>query len=153
MTWSPTRDPGIRLADVARKLGVTRQTVYHYIPNARALLMASTMRAVDGFIDQVADHVSGQQEAAVISLTSDTASAFCLSVLHRMSVDWTLHGFGTAALTQLAEMVLRVVQSLLTDPGPGPRAGDSLRNFVVQWLGPAILHQRNAALRRLFDGH
>lgn len=49
----------IRLADVARKLGVTRQTVYRYFPNADALLMASAMRAVDGFIDQVVDYVSG----------------------------------------------------------------------------------------------
>jgi AcrR family transcriptional regulator len=49
----------IRLADVARRLGVTRQTVYRYFPNADALLMASAMRAVDGFIDQVVDHVSG----------------------------------------------------------------------------------------------
>jgi AcrR family transcriptional regulator len=47
------------LADVARKLGVTRQTVYRYFPNADALLIASSMRAVNGFIDQVADHVGG----------------------------------------------------------------------------------------------
>ncbi len=49
----------IRLADVARKLGVTRQTVYRYFPNADALLIASSMRAVNGFIDQLVDHVSG----------------------------------------------------------------------------------------------
>lgn len=49
----------IRLADVARRLGVTRQTVYRYFPNADALLMASAMRAVDGFIDQVVDYVRG----------------------------------------------------------------------------------------------
>jgi AcrR family transcriptional regulator len=52
----------IRLADVARRLGVTRQTVYRYFPNADALLMASAMRAVDGFIDQVVDHVSGNSD-------------------------------------------------------------------------------------------
>lgn len=50
---------GLRLADVARRLGVTRQTVYRYFPNADALLMASSMRAVDGFIDQAVDHVRG----------------------------------------------------------------------------------------------
>ncbi|AYE96729.1 TetR family transcriptional regulator [Mycobacterium paragordonae] len=51
--------PAIRLADVARKLGVTRQTVYRYFPNADALLIASGMRAVDGFLDQLAEHVRG----------------------------------------------------------------------------------------------
>jgi AcrR family transcriptional regulator len=53
------RGAAIRLADIARRLGVTRQTVYRYFPNADALLIASAMRAVNGFIDQVADHVSG----------------------------------------------------------------------------------------------
>lgn len=51
------RGSAIRLADVARRLGVTRQTVYRYFPNADALLIASAMRAVDGFIDQVVEHV------------------------------------------------------------------------------------------------
>jgi AcrR family transcriptional regulator len=51
--------PALRLADVARKLGVTRQTVYRYFPNADALLMTSAMRAANGFIDQIVDHVSG----------------------------------------------------------------------------------------------
>ncbi|HZQ32646.1 MAG TPA: TetR/AcrR family transcriptional regulator [Mycobacterium sp.] len=168
----------IRLADVARRLGVTRQTVYRYFPNADALLIASAMRAVNGFIDQVADHVSGLNDPvtavvesvafgvenlsgdpqlesvltrrdegeAVTSLTSDTAIAFCLSVFHRLDVDWKLHGFDTAALRELAEMTLRTVQSLLTDPGQVPRQGLALRRFVARWLGPAILYPRLASL-------
>ncbi|MBY0288586.1 MAG: TetR/AcrR family transcriptional regulator [Mycobacteriaceae bacterium] len=168
----------IRLADVARRLGVTRQTVYRYFPNADALLIASAMRAVNGFIDQVAEHVSGVNDPvtavveaisfgvenlsgdpqlenlltrrdegeAVTSLTSDTAIAFCLSVFQRLDVDWTLHGFDTAALRELAEMTLRTVQSLLTDPGQRQRDGDTLRRFVARWLGPAILYPRMTSL-------
>ena len=168
----------IRLADVARRLGVTRQTVYRYFPNADALLIASAMRAVNGFIDQVADHVSGVNDPvtavveaisfgvenlsgdpqlenlltrrdegeAVTSLTSDTAIAFCLSVFQRLDVDWKLHGFDTAALRDLAEMTLRTVQSLLTDPGQRQRDGDTLRHFVARWLGPAILYPRMTSL-------
>ena len=168
----------IRLADVARRLGVTRQTVYHYFPNADALLIASAMRSVNGFIDQVADHVSGLDDPVVAivesvsfgienlsgdpqlenlltrrdegeiatSLTSDTAIAFCLSVFDRLDVDWKVHGFDTAALHELAEMTLRTVQSLLTDPGPVPRNGLGLRRFVARWLGPAILYPRLASL-------
>lgn len=56
--------PGIRLADVARRLGVTRQTVYRYFPNADALLIASSMRAVNGFIDQVVAHARGIEDPA-----------------------------------------------------------------------------------------
>ncbi|OBJ92117.1 TetR family transcriptional regulator [Mycolicibacterium conceptionense] len=168
----------IRLADVARRLGVTRQTVYRYFPNADALLIASAMRAVNGFIDQVADHVAGLKDPvtamvesiafgienlsgdpqleglltgrddgeAVVSLTSDTAIAFCLSVLHRLDVDWPLHGFDDHTLRELAEMTLRTVQSMLTDPGQVPRSGAALRRFIARWLGPAILYPRWEAL-------
>ncbi|MBV8928268.1 MAG: TetR/AcrR family transcriptional regulator [Mycobacteriaceae bacterium] len=168
----------IRLADVARRLGVTRQTVYRYFPNADALLIASAMRAVNGFIDQVADHANGLNDPvtaivesvsfgvenlsgdpqlenlltrrdegeAATSLTSDTAIAFCLSVFHRLDVDWELHGFDSATLRELAEMTLRTVQSLLTDPGQEPRMGLALRRFVARWLGPAILYPRLTSL-------
>lgn len=169
---------GIRLADVARRLGVTRQTVYRYFPNADALLIASSMRAVNGFVDQVAAHVDGLRDPvtaviecvafgvenlagdpqleglltgrdgveAATSLTSDTAISFCLNAFHRLDVDWELHGFDTAALRDLAEMTLRTVQSLLTDPGQTPRKGPVLRRFVARWLGPAVLHPRLASL-------
>jgi len=168
----------IRLADVARTLGVTRQTVYRYFPNADALLIASAMRAVDGFIDQVAEHVRGLNDPvtaivesvsfgienlagdpqleklltrphegeAVTSLTSDTAITFCLSVFHRFDVDWTLHGFDTTALHELAEMTLRTVQSLLIDPVQPSRDGIALRRFLTRWLGPAILYPRLTSL-------
>lgn len=168
----------IRLADVARRLGVTRQTVYRYFPNADALLIASAMRAVDGFIDQAVQRASGQNDPvtalvecvsfgienlsgdpqledlltrrqegdAVTSLTSDTAIAFCLSVFHRLDVDWKLHGFDTTALRELAEMTLRTVHSILTDPGQRQRDGIALRRFVARWLGPAILYPRMTSL-------
>jgi AcrR family transcriptional regulator len=168
----------IRLADIARRLGVTRQTVYRYFPNADAMLIASAMRSVNGFIDQVADHVSGLNDPvtaivesvsfgveslsgdpqlerlltrraegeAVTSLTSDTAIAFCLSVFNRLDVDWNLHGFDAIALRELAEMTLRTVQSLLTDPGQTPRKGLALRRFIARWLGPAILYPRMTSL-------
>jgi AcrR family transcriptional regulator len=168
----------IRLADVARRLGVTRQTVYRYFPNADALLIASAMRAVDGFIDQAVRRASGQNDPVialvecisfgienlvgdpqleslltrrqegedVTSLTSDTAIAFCLSVLQRLDVDWKLHGFDMTALRELAEMTLRTVQSLLTDPGQPPRDEFALRRFVARWLGPAILYPRMTSL-------
>lgn len=168
----------IRLADVARRLGVTRQTVYRYFPNADALLIASAMRAVNGFIDQLVEHVSGVSDPvmavvesvsfgvenlsgdpqlenlltrrdegeAIISMTSDTAIAFCLSVFHRFDVDWQLHGFDTVALRELAEITLRTVHSMLTDRGSAPRRGPELHRFIVRWLGAAILYPRLVSL-------
>ncbi|UXA13983.1 TetR/AcrR family transcriptional regulator [Mycobacterium sp. SMC-8] len=49
----------MRLTDVARALGVTRQTVYRYFPGPEAIVVACAMRAADGFIDQLAAHVRG----------------------------------------------------------------------------------------------
>ena len=172
------RGSAIRLADVARRLGVTRQTVYRYFTNVDALLIASSMRAVNGFIDQVANHVGGVKDPvtaivesvsfglenlggdpqlenlltrrdegeAATSLASDTAIAFCLSVFHRFDVDWQLHGFDATGLRELAEMTLRTVQSLLTDPGQVSRRDLPLRRFVARWLGPAILYPRMTSL-------
>lgn len=138
-----------------------------YFPNSDALAIANAMRAVNGFIDPIADHVNGlnvpvaavgksvsfgvenlsgdpqldgllarrDDGEAIVSLTSDTAITFCLSVFHRFDVDWKLHGFDSAALREIAEMT---VQSLLTDPGQAPRTGLALRRFIARWLGPAI---------------
>lgn len=81
--------PAIRLADVARKLGVTRQTVYRYFPNADALLIASGMRAVDGFLDQLAEHVRGLNDPV-------TAVVECVSFgLENLSGDPQLEGLLT----------------------------------------------------------
>lgn len=53
----------MRIADVARSLGVTRQTVYRYFPSTEALLLATVMRSGDGFLDQLANHVGGETDA------------------------------------------------------------------------------------------
>jgi AcrR family transcriptional regulator len=59
------RGTSVRIADVARTLGVTRQTVYRYFPGTEELLLASGMRTAHGFLDQLADHISGVTEPAV----------------------------------------------------------------------------------------
>jgi AcrR family transcriptional regulator len=58
------RGSSVRIADVARTLGVTRQTVYRYFPGNEELLLASAMRSAHGFLDQLAEHISGLTEPA-----------------------------------------------------------------------------------------
>lgn len=168
------RGPSLRMADVARALGVTRQTVYRYFPSAEALLIVCAMRSADGFLDQFAAHLSDVTEPAeaivegvafaveqlagdrqfdhVLStrtqdgssamLTSDTAMTFGRSMLHQLNVDWEQHGYDEAALDELAEIGLRTLHSLLTDPGQPPRTGIELRRFVARWLGPVIMYPK-----------
>lgn len=56
------RGSAMRIADVARSLGVTRQTVYRYFPGTEALLLATAMRSGDGFLEQLANHLRGESD-------------------------------------------------------------------------------------------
>ncbi len=58
------RGSAVRIADVARTLGVTRQTVYRYFPSSEELLLSCGMRSADGFLDQLAERTSGLTEPA-----------------------------------------------------------------------------------------
>jgi AcrR family transcriptional regulator len=58
------RGSAVRIADVARTLGVTRQTVYRYFPSSEELLLSSGMRSADGFLDQLAERTRGLTEPA-----------------------------------------------------------------------------------------
>lgn len=86
------RGSALRIADVARVLGVTRQTVYRYFPGTQALLVASAMRSADGFLDRMAAHLDGVTDPvvaitegmafAVEELASDNQVEFVLNQRH-----------------------------------------------------------------------
>ncbi|WP_062991767.1 TetR/AcrR family transcriptional regulator [Nocardia anaemiae] len=52
------------VAEVARDLGVTRQTVYRYFPSAEALLTATAIAQTTHFLDVLAEHVSQIRDPA-----------------------------------------------------------------------------------------
>ena len=158
------------IADVARTLGVTRQTVYRYFPSTDALLVASAQRAASGFLDRLADHLQGvtdPQEAVAEGIatalewlprdkhmgllltpgrasafsqtvTSDVALEFANSMLRRFDVDWRALGFADNDLDELAEHLLRIIQSFIIDPGRPPRRGAELRNYLRRWVGASL---------------
>lgn len=64
----------MRIADVARALGVTRQTVYRYFPGTQALLVATALRSADGFLDRLTAHLSGVTDP-VVAVTEGFAFA------------------------------------------------------------------------------
>jgi AcrR family transcriptional regulator len=164
------RGPAMRIADVARALGVTRQTVCRYFPGTQALRVATAMRSADGFLDRLATQIDGVTDPVVamtegmafaieqlasdnqvafvlrhrggqsVSIVSDTALAFGRSMLHRFEIDWEHYGFDEAGLDELNEFGLRVLHSFLTDPGRPPRSGADLRRYLTRWIGPAIAY-------------
>jgi AcrR family transcriptional regulator len=160
----------ISIADVARTLGVTRQTVYRYFPSTDALLQAAAVQAANGYLDRLAGHLAGvtdPAEAAVegiattlewlpsdkhmelllgpdragaftADVTSDLAVQFARTMLSRFDVDWAGIGFSDDDLDELAEHLLRIIQSFVIDPGRPPRTKAGLRQYLRRWVGPAL---------------
>jgi len=164
------RGADLSIADVARTLGVTRQTVYRYFPSTDALLRAAAMDSASGFLDRVATHLAGITDPAEAvteaiatavewlpndkhmglllgpgrantfsaEVTSDVAMQFTGGLLRRFDVDWAAHGFTDDDLDELAEHLLRIIQSFVIDPGRPPRHGQELRRYVRRWIGSAL---------------
>jgi AcrR family transcriptional regulator len=158
------------IADVARTLGVTRQTVYRYFPSTDALLVAAAVRAADDFQTRLETHVHGITDPVEAvteaiatalewlpkdkhlglliepgrpnphteSVTSDVALDFAHSMVRRFDVDWAGLGFSDADLDELAEHLLRIIQSFVIDPGRPPRTGEGLRAYLRRWVGSAV---------------
>lgn len=174
------RGADFSIADVARTLGVTRQTVYRYFPSTDALLVAAGVHAASGFQDRLAKHLRGITDPAAAvaeavattlewlpddkhlglllmpgrpnphteSVTSDVAQDFAHSMLRQFDVDWAGLGFGDADLDELAEHLLRIIQSFVIDPGRPPRRGDDLRDYLRRWVGAAIRPSAEPTIRQ-----
>jgi AcrR family transcriptional regulator len=164
------RGADFSIADVARTLGVTRQTVYRYFPSTDALLVAAAVHAASGFLDRLAAHLQGitdpgdavaegvatalewlpedkhlglliepgQPNPHTESVTSDVALDFANSMVRRFDVDWAGLGYSDDDLDELAEHLLRIIQSFVIDPGRPPRTGEELRGYLRRWVGGAI---------------
>jgi hypothetical protein len=59
-------------------------------------------------------------------------------MLRQFDVDWAGLGFSDADLDELAEHLLRIIQSFVIDPGRPPRRGEALRDYFRRWVGAAI---------------
>lgn len=157
------------ISDVARTVGVTRQTVYRYFSSTEALLVAAAVHAVDGFLDRLTAHVAGITDPAaavteavatalewlprekyigllmvpggathVESVTSDVALQFGRDMVHRLDVDWAAAGYRDPDIDELAEHLLRIIQSFVIDPGRPPRSSEQLRGYLRRWVGDAL---------------
>lgn len=54
----------IRIADIARELGVTRQTVYRYFASTEALLVATAISEAAPYLDALTEHLAAIHDPA-----------------------------------------------------------------------------------------
>ena len=156
------------LSDVARELGITRQTVYRYFGNTENLLVATAIVAVEPFFEQLVDHCSNISKpddlvvesiaysiehlpkGARLSLflangrsdfdgvTSPTVMQFGHMILRRFPIHWSQIGYDSEDLDELVEFILRILQSFVLDSGDPPRDGVALRRYLQRWVAPAV---------------
>jgi len=123
---------------------------------ARKRIVGAAMRCVDrygpaktGLSDVAHERLPGERYLGVLltsgrsgrffaGVTSPEAIEFARSLLERTAVDWEKAGYGHAELDELAEFALRLLLSLVLDPGTPARSGSVLRGFLRRWAGPAI---------------
>ncbi|MDY6999210.1 MAG: TetR/AcrR family transcriptional regulator [Actinomycetota bacterium] len=106
------RGSDMRIADVARALGVSRQTVYNHFPGSGALLEAAATRSGLRFLAPLAEHLAGitdPTEALVESL------AYTLEWLpgDRAIQVMLAHDFGKASAGVTSDTCVRFGHALL----------------------------------------
>jgi AcrR family transcriptional regulator len=159
-----------KISDVARTLGVTRQTIYHYFASTEDLLSATAIDGAGPFLDQLANALKGFTDPghAIVEgiafilerlkddpyvgllLRSQRSGVFAENVtteagrtLGRSILDGLSIDwteFDEHAADDIVEMILRTLQSLILSPMPA--SGAELRRFLRRWIGPAVAAMR-----------
>lgn len=88
----------------------------------------------------------GKASAFAAGVTSEVAISFGRSILERLNVDWADAGFSGQSLDELAEFMLRLLQSFILDPGGPDRHNSELRTFLYRWAGPAVKGHRHSKM-------
>jgi AcrR family transcriptional regulator len=167
-------------AEVAERLGVTRQTVYRYFPTTEDLLNAAATEAVGELTTDLVKHVQshlastggdaadaavevlayvfehlrddpalnrllapGRMTGTVADLTASSSIDLGRTLIAEFGIDWQELGWDEARQRELVEHMLRILQSLVLDPGDPPRSGRALREYLQRWLAPALRTSHN----------
>ncbi|MFT5680239.1 MAG: AcrR family transcriptional regulator [Myxococcota bacterium] len=149
------------LRDVAEEAGVTRQTVYRYFDNAEDLFNAAAALSSDGFLERLREQVATQAtpahrvvECLVFAITEIPADPHLAAMMRSpqrpdvammLSLRFVQDDLATllgdsaspAALDELAELLVRLLHSFLSDPGE-PRSTPALRSLLRRWVVPVV---------------
>lgn len=79
--------------------------------------------------------------------TTQQTITYGAQMLRRFPVDWTTAGVEDEDLKGLAEIIMRLLASLLQHPGQPPHDEEGLRTFLTRWLAPALSAARPVGKR------
>lgn len=79
----------------------------------------------------------GEGSAFGRGATSGPALVYGAQTLRRYPVDWSAAGAAAQDLDGLAELIMRLLTSLLQNPGPS-RDHNELRAWLTRWTAPAL---------------
>lgn len=80
---------------------------------------------------------AGEEGAFGRGATSAPALLYGAETLRRFPVDWAAADVTGEDLGGLAELIMRLLTSLLQNPGQ-PRGDDELRAWLTRWIAPAL---------------
>jgi AcrR family transcriptional regulator len=81
----------------------------------------------------------GDSDAFVQSANTPDVLEYGAQKLRLFPVDWSSGGVADADLPGLAEMILRLLISMLQNPFDPPRPEVDVRAFLERWLAPALV--------------
>lgn len=154
------RATAISVTDVARSLGVSRQTVYRYFPGSEAMIAASRLRSTDGFLERLREHMRGLHDpvAALVEGMAFTLEALVgdpqLEHVFEVRVDGAPDKpFTSEVATSFGRVLLRHYDVDWTGHGFDDAAFDDIvelcaRTFHSLFIDPGRLLGDSAALRR-----
>ena len=169
----------VSVQSVARQVGITRQTLYRYFPDAESIqrevareasadLLAGLATALADVVDPAEAVVEGiatcyellrdNRRFALLfdrsgsggvleDVTSESAVGAGRAILGSLGVDWQQAGWDDDDLDRLVEFMLRMLISLIVDPGDRAQTREALRNFLDRWVAPAVACKRGDWIR------
>jgi AcrR family transcriptional regulator len=84
----------------------------------------------------------GDAELFTRHATSSQAVSLGAGMLRRLGVDWGAVGLDDDDLTELAEVVMRMLLSLMQYPTDPPRSDDELRSYLQAWIVSSRINVR-----------
>lgn len=80
----------------------------------------------------------GRIGSTVTGMTASSSILLGRSLLTSFPVDWSAVGLDGDSLRELVEHLLRILQSLVLDPGDPERSAEELRAYLQRWVAPAL---------------